>query len=204
MNLIPKLEALLFIYGEPIDIKKLAKMLSVTEEELKNGLTLLGEELKRNERGLALIQDKNRVQLVTKPEFSKLLEDITKEEFTEDLTPASLEALSIAVYAGPITRADLEYIRGVNSSFILRSLLMRGLIERTADPKRPNAYIYSASFELLKKLGLSKSDDLPDYKKYNDLVKLLYQETQSTSETKSQVEIEPQVEIKSNEEKPTL
>lgn len=172
-----QLEALLFIYGEPIDIKKMAGILAATEDEIKNGLALLEEELRRDERGLVLIQDKNRVQLVTKPEFSKLLEDITKEEFTEDLTPASLEALSIVAYAGPITRADIEYIRGVNSSFILRSLLMRGLIERSADPKRPQAYIYSASFEFLKKIGLSKSEDLPEYKKYNDLVKLLYEET---------------------------
>ncbi len=176
-NPLPKLEALLFIYGEPIDIKKLAKILSLSEEKVKNGLTLLEEELKRDERGLALIWDKDRVQLVTKAEFSKLLEDITKEEFTEDLTPAALETLSIVSYAGPITRADLEYIRGVNSSFILRSLLIRGLVERSPDPKRPNAYIYSASFDLLKKLGLSKTTGLPNYQKYNDLVKLLYEET---------------------------
>ncbi len=177
MNIVPKLEALLFIYGEPIDTKKLVKVLSLSEEEVKNGLVLLEEELKRNERGLALIWDKDRVQLVTKAEFSKLLEDITKEEFTEDLTPAALETLSIVAYAGPITRADMEYIRGVNSSFILRSLLIRGLVERSPDPKRPNAYIYSASFDILKKLGLSKTKDLPNYQKYNDLVKLLYEET---------------------------
>lgn len=177
MNNLPKLEALLFIYGEPIDIKKLAGVLNLSEDEVKSGLALLEEELKRDERGLTLVQDKNRVQLVTKPEHSKLLESITKEEFTEDLTPAALEALTIVAYAGPITRADLEYIRGVNSSFILRSLLIRGLIERSADPKRPQAYIYSASFDLLKKIGLSKNEDLPEYKKYNDLAKLLYEET---------------------------
>lgn len=181
-KLIAKLEALLFIYGEPIDVQKLVKMLGVAEEEIKNELVILEEELKRNERGLALIWDKNRVQLVTKPEFSKLLEDITKKEFTEDLTPAALETLTTVAYAGPITRADLEYIRGVNSSFILRSLLMRGLVERSSDPQRPQAYIYSASFELLKKLGLSKSEDLPEYKKYNDLVKMLYEETKPKQE----------------------
>lgn len=178
MELLSKLEALLFIYGEPIEIKKLARIFSVKEEEVKSGVAALEEELKREERGLTLVEDKGRVQLVTKPEFSKLLEDLTKEEFAEDLTPAALETLSIVSYAGPISRADLEYIRGVNSSFILRALLMRGLIEREIDPKRANAFVYTASFDLLKKLGLSKNSELPEYQKYKDLVKLLYAQTQ--------------------------
>lgn len=176
-NFLPKLEALLFIYGEPIEIKKLAKIFGVKEEEIKSGVAALEEELKKEERGLTLVEDKGRIQLATKPEFSKLLEDLTKEEFAEDLTPAALETLSIVSYAGPISRADLEYIRGVNSSFILRALLMRGLVEREPDPKRPNAFVYTASFDLLKKLGLYKNSDLPEYQKYKDLVKLLYEET---------------------------
>lgn len=193
-NLISKLEALLFIYGEPLEVKKLAKMLDAKQEEVESGLTLLEEELKRSERGLMLVQDKGRIQLVTKPEFSKLVEDITKEEFTEDLTPATLETLSIIAYAGPINRADLEYIRGVNSSFILRNLLMRGLVEREPDPKRMNAFVYTTSFELLKKLGLAKNNQLPDYQKYNDLVKTLYVETKVQEEIK-------QSEVKNEEPK---
>jgi len=177
-NVLSKLEALLFIYGEPIDIKKLVKILGVKDSEIKSGLELLEEELKREERGLALLQDKGKVQLVTKPEFSKLLEDITKQEFTEALTPAGLETLSIISYAGPITRADIEYIRGVNSSFTLRALLMRGLVEREVDPKRANTYLYSASFELLRHLGLSQNQDLPNYSKYKELVSHLHQELQ--------------------------
>jgi len=149
-KLVSKLEALLFIYGEPLEVKKIAKILGLKEPEIKEGLIGLEEELKREERGLMLVQDKSKAQLVTKPEFSKLLEDVTKQEFTEALTPASLETISIVAYAGPITRADLEYIRGVNSSFTLRALLMRGLVEREVDPKRANAYIYSASFDLLR------------------------------------------------------
>lgn len=185
-----KLEAFLFIYGEPVETKKMAKVFGVKEEEVEAGLTQLSEALKNEERGLTLIWDKNRVQLATKPEFSKLLEDITKEEFTGDLTPAALETLSIVSYAGPISRADLEYIRGVNSSFILRNLLMRGLVEREADPKRANAFIYTASFEILKKLGLSKTADLPDFEKYSGLVKQLYKETK-TQEEKPQAEESP-------------
>src|SRR3989344_7084095 len=111
-KLVSELEALLFIYGEPIEQKKLAKILNLKEAEIKEGISLLEAELNRGERGLILIQDKNKIQLATKPAFSKLLEEITKQEFTEALTPASLETLSIVMYSGPISRADIEYIRG--------------------------------------------------------------------------------------------
>lgn len=177
-NILSKIEALLFVYGEPMEVKKLAKILGLKESEIKDGLVLLGQELSRGERGLMLVQDKNKVQLATKPEFSKLLEEITRQEFSETLTPAALETLSIISYAGPITRADVEYIRGVNSSFTIRSLLMRGLIEREVDPKRANAYLYRASFDLLRHLGLSKNEDLPEYQKYKDLVANLHQSLQ--------------------------
>ena len=171
----------------------MAKIFGVKEEEISSGLALLEEELKREERGLTLIQDKGRIQLVTKPDFSKLLEDITKEEFTEDLTPAGLETLSIVAYAGPISRADLEFIRGVNSSFTLRSLLMRGLVERAADPKRANAFVYTTSFDLLKRLGLSKNSELPEYPKYADLVKNLYVETKKEESANIEPQTNPDV-----------
>ncbi len=176
IKLVPKIEALLFIYGEPLEPKKLAKILGVKEAEVSAGLDFLNNELKREERGLVLVQDKGKVQLVTKPEFAKLLEDITKQEFTEMLTPAALETLSIIAYAGPISRADIEYIRGVNSSFIMRALLMRGLVDRSIDPKRSNTYLYSTSFELLRHLGLTKNSDLPDYSKYKELVAHMHEE----------------------------
>ncbi|OGM90620.1 hypothetical protein A3A20_00685 [Candidatus Wolfebacteria bacterium RIFCSPLOWO2_01_FULL_45_19] len=95
---------------------------------------------------------------------------MVEEEFQEDLTAAATETLSVVAYAGPISRAQIEYIRGVNSSFILRSLMMRGLIERNSDPKRQNVYLYTASFELLKKLGLDSAAKLPDYAKYRALI----------------------------------
>lgn len=175
-NKLAGLEALLFIYGEPIEIKKVAKILGLNESELGEYIASLEGELAREERGLSIIQDKGRIQLATKPAFSKLLEEVTKQEFAEALTPAALETLSIIAYAGPISRADIEYIRGVNSSFILRMLVMRGLVEREINPKRANAYVYSASFDLLRYLGLSKAIDLPDHDKYKDLVSRLYQE----------------------------
>src|SRR3989338_5397877 len=171
-----KLEALLFIYGEPMDIKKIDKILAVKEAEVEEALNVLEENLKQDIRGLFIIRDKNKVQLATKPEFSEFLKEIAKQEFAEPLTPAALETLAIVAYTGPVTRADIEYVRGVNSSFILRALLMRGLIERQTDSKRANAYLYSASFELLRQFGLDKNENLQDYAKYKELVKHFHEQ----------------------------
>lgn len=174
------MEALLFLYGEPMEIKKIAKILEVAEEEAVSVAESYEKELAGDGRGLSLLRDGKKIQLVTKPTLTKFLENFTKEEFTADLTPASLETLSIVAYASPISRAEIEFIRGVNSSFTLRNLLIRGLVERSIDPKRANAYLYSPSFDLLKKLGISNSAELPDFEKYSGLVKLLYAETAET------------------------
>jgi segregation and condensation protein B len=174
-ELLAKIEAVLFAYGEPISSEKLAQILKIKTEELELALNNLNSELSRLERGILLVKNNNKIQLATKPELTSLLEDIVKQEFTEDLTPAALETISIIAYAGPITRADIEYIRGVNSSFTVRNLLLRGLIERIIDPKRANAYIYNVSFDLIKRLGLPRIEDLPDYEKYKQMVKNLHE-----------------------------
>lgn len=174
-NLKAKLEALLFVLAEPIALKKLGELLKVDEETLKNELAALKEDLNDENRGLWITEIGNQVQLTTKPDFSHLLEEVMKGELTEELTPSSLETLSIIAYLGPVTRAMVEYIRGVNSSFIIRSLLLRGLIQRLEE-KKSNAYLYDLSFEFLRRLGLSDKGKLPDYEKYHDLMKMLNNE----------------------------
>lgn len=168
-NLTGAIEALLFVYGEPLEIKRIAKILKVEESVIADALKELEQEYLSKNRGLSLIVNNSRVQLATKPEFASLLEDFIKEEFKENLTPASLETLSLIAYLGPLSRAQIDYYRGVNSSFILRSLLVRGLIERLSDPKRPNTYLYQTSFDLLKYLGISKAEDLPEYQHFKTI-----------------------------------
>lgn len=168
-----KIEALLFIYGEPMELKKIAQTLKADSAEIKEALAVLEEDLKNDGRGLFLTRDGDKVQLTTKPDFSSLLESVIKEELHESLTNAALETLSIVAYAGPMTRAELEYIRGVNSSFTLRNLLIRGLVERQPDPKRGNVFLYRPSFDLLKHLGVGKIGDLPEYEKFQALIEKL-------------------------------
>lgn len=169
-NLSAAIEALLFVYGEPMEIKRLVKILKVSEETVREFVNRLKEEYADEKRGLTLIENADRLQLATKSENSAFLEDFVKEEFKEELTPASVETLSLIAYLGPLSRARLDYFRGVNSSFILRNLLLRGLIERHSDPQRGNAYIYQASFDLLKYLGISKIENLPEYSKYRETI----------------------------------
>lgn len=167
---IASLEALLFIHGEPLSIKKIKSVLDLGDADFDEVAKALEERLAAGDRGMALLRDGEKMQLVTKPQFGRLLETFVKEALSEDLTPAGLEALSVVTYLGPISRSRLEYLRGVNSSFTLRNLLLRGLIEREPDPQNPHSYLYKASFELLKHLGVKTKQDLPDYQKFQALV----------------------------------
>ncbi|PIR89378.1 MAG: hypothetical protein COU07_00565 [Candidatus Harrisonbacteria bacterium CG10_big_fil_rev_8_21_14_0_10_40_38] len=173
------LEALLFAYGEPIARKKILSVLNeslsadgmrFSKEDVDSAIEHLQKIYESQERGLNLLVSDERIQLATKPKLNHVLKAIVTDEMSETLTPAALETLSIIAYAGPISRAAIEYIRGVNSSFILRMLVLRGLIERVSNEKRSNAYAYRASFDLLRHLGLEKLEDLPDYSKYRDVV----------------------------------
>ncbi len=166
------LEALLFIHGEPLAFKKIQAILALQTPEEVSALVLeFKKRLDSADRGLAVILDGEKVQLVTKSTFGSLVESFVKEELSEDLTPASVEALAVISYFGPISRSRIEYLRGVNSTFILRSLLMRGLVERVPDPANTNAYLYQPSFEMLRHFGLETKEGLPDFGKFRELLK---------------------------------
>lgn len=165
-----RLEALLFVRGEPIGLGAIVKVLEISEEDLGAAVSGLREKLSADDRGLMIVEDGEKIQLATKPQFGSLLERFVKEEIAEDLTPASVEALSIVSYLGPISRSRIEYVRGVNSSFTLRNLMIRGLIERSPDPSSPSGYVYQASFDLLRHLGVEKKEDLPDFQKFRALL----------------------------------
>lgn len=161
MNLPQQLEAVLFWKAEPISIKKLASLLSMQEDAIHSGLTELEQSLQG--RGIALVRTQDDVMLGTAKELSSLIQKIAQESISTDLGKSGLETLSIILYRGPISRTDIDYIRGVNSQFIIRNLLVRGLIERVDNPKDSRSYLYTSSLELLAHLGLSKVTDLPDY-----------------------------------------
>jgi len=168
---IAELEALLFAYGEPLDIKKIAKVLNLESKDVVDLINKLQNKLAETNRGLDLISQNNQVQLVTKPAFSKTIESLIKEELNETLTPAALETLSLISYFEPISKSKLDYLRGVNTSFILRNLFIRGLVEKIDDPNKKNHYLLTSSFELKKYLGITKKEDLPNWTELDALLK---------------------------------
>ncbi len=169
MNPVPNLksviESILFSIGEPISIERLAKTLGKDKDSIKNTVQELEKDYETENRGLRILIKNEEIQLSSAPENSLYIEKLIKDELQEELTPASLETLAIIAYKGPLTRAEIEEVRGVNSSFILRNLLIRGLVERKGHPEDARAYIYEISFNFLRKLGLKSVEELPDYKK---------------------------------------
>ncbi len=164
------LEAVLFAYGEPISKKKIGGLLSLKKEEVDNLIEEFAKQAEKEERGVCLIHSDDRVQLATKPAFGNLLESFVKEELNENLTPVALETLSLIAYFEPISRTKIDYIRGVNSSFILRNLMIRGLVERSPDSKLANAFLYRTSFDFKKYLGVDKKENLPEYQRFLELL----------------------------------
>ena len=147
MELKQKIEAILFFKGEPISIKRLGEILKASKEEIGEAIIDLNNDLR--ERGIVLMEKGDEINLGTNPEFSTLIEHLQKEELNKELSKASLETLSIVLYKNSVTRAEIDYIRGVNSSFTLRMLSIRGLVEKTTDPKDNRRYIYKPTFDLL-------------------------------------------------------
>lgn len=165
MELDKKIEAILFFKGEPLSRKKLGEFLGVGQIELNEGIEKLKGSLAG--RGIVLQEKENDILLGTAPDLSDLIEKLQKEELNKELSKASLETLSVVLYKTGVTRAEIDYIRGVNSSFTLRALSIRGLVEKTIDPKDSRRYIYRPTFELLSYMGVRKAEELPDYENIN-------------------------------------
>ena len=155
------IESILFVSGEPVEINRIVKITGAAKPEVENAIMVLQNEYVT--RGLVLVRKEDVVQLVTNPENASFVDKLVKSEMQEHLSPAALEVLSIVGYRGPITRVDIEAIRGVNCSFTLRALLLRGLVERIDNPKDNRGYLYKISIDFMKFLGISNIEKLPDW-----------------------------------------
>jgi len=161
MQLESKIEGLLFYKGEDIQIKKLAELLKVSVEEIEESLRNL--EISLSGRGLVIVRKDDSVVLGIASELSPIIESIRKEEITKELSKASLDTLAIILYRNGVSRSEIDYIRGVNSSFIIRNLLVRGLIEKIVDPKDSRRFLYGPTFETLSFMGVTSINQLPNY-----------------------------------------
>lgn len=160
-QLIGKIENILFAAGDSVGISELAQVLEISEAELEE---VLEQEEARREKGYGLVirRLEDRVQLATRPQYAKLLLEIFGSKSGEELSRAMLETLSIIAYKQPITRGEIEELRGVNTSYILNALQEKGLIVEAGRKEalgRP--ILYATSEEFLRHFGLSSTKDLP-------------------------------------------
>lgn len=162
MSLSSQLEAILFAAGKPLPIKRLAELTEQTPDEIKKAMQELSELLDERKGGIMLQSHGNEFELVTRPEAAEVVRQVVTMEAAGELTRASLEALTILAYRGPMTRPELEQVRGVQSSLILRNLMIRGLVEEKED-QRLGQPTYAVTFELMNALGLPSVTSLPDY-----------------------------------------
>ncbi len=164
-ELAQNIEGILFWKGEAVSKKKLIEMFECSEGQLEEVLKHIDNETKN--RGISLVQTDSEVELRTSKTVSKTIDQIQKDELSRDLGKASLETLAIVCYRGPSTRKEIEYVRGVNCQSILRTLEIRGLIEREEEGSR---ILYKPSIDLLGHLGIATLQELPEIDKVKGMI----------------------------------
>jgi len=162
LDLTALIESLLFVADRPVSVDDLATALEKTTQEVETALVSLDEHYQS--RGIRLQRHSGRLQLVSAPEVGAYIERFLGLEISGRLSPASLEALSIVAYRQPVTRAQIEAIRGVNSDSVLRSLVRRGLLEEVGRAETVgHPILYGTTFEFLQQFGLQSVRDLPEW-----------------------------------------
>lgn len=158
-----QLEALLFSEGGAIARKKLAQLLECSPAELDAAVADLS--LRKEGSGISIIATGQDVALAVSPQAAPIVQAAFERELGKEIGDAGLEVLSIILYRGPSTRAQIDYIRGVNTSWTIRTLAARGLLERVPNPADAREYLYQPTVELLAHIGVRDARELPDYAK---------------------------------------
>ena len=159
-DLTARAEAFLFSEGGTLTLLKLAQLLEVKEPQLPEALAALRVRLEGT--GLTLITTDTEVSLAVAKETSPAIQKSYERELSQEIGDAGLEVLAVVLYRGPSTRAQIDYIRGVNTSWTIRNLLTRGLLERTGNPEDGREYLYRPTVELLSHIGVRNLEELPN------------------------------------------
>ncbi len=159
-----KIEALLFSAGRPFGKSRLKKILELDDDGLEAALSDIAGHLNADASGVRLFVSEKEVALVTSPDVAEFVRDFLKKDMTGELTKPSVETLSIIAYRGPMTKPEIEQIRGVNCSLILRNLQIRGLIDEKEDREGPR---YTVSIKFLRHLGVESVSALPSFDELN-------------------------------------
>lgn len=185
MDLLPVIEGILYLVGdEGISFDELKNILNIEEEQLNELIDTLKEEYSSPKRGIKIENLGNKYKLTTKKEHKEYYEILTNEEINSSLSPSAIEVLAIIAYNQPITRVKVDEIRGINSSHLVRKLLLKNLIKdlgKSDSPGRP--IIYGTTDQFLDYFGLKNIDELPPIEEIEindeetDLFESKYKET---------------------------
>jgi len=185
MNIKSQIESILFISNKPLSLKQLADLVGSNKAEVETVIQALKEEYNKNNKGIKIVDHEGKIQMTTAKENSELVENFLKQELTGEMTRPQLETLTIIAYRGPILKAELEQIRGVNCSLILRNLMIRGLVEAALD-KKTGTTVYNVTHDFIRHLGLTNIEELPEYERLssNEVIESIL----SKDEDKKQVD----------------
>lgn len=162
MSVLSQIESILFVASKPLSFVVIAKALGKPEREVEEAVAALKRRYNTEQSGIHILQEGKLVQMATNASNAAAVEGFIKDEISGELTKAQLETVTVIAYRGPITRPELEQIRGVNCALILRNLLVRGLIDEQED-KGKLTPVYALSFSALRELGIKAVTELPDY-----------------------------------------
>lgn len=176
-HLIPQLEALLFVAAKPMQLKDLAALVKAKPAEVTEALAQLEKDCEEQQRGVRVVKQGMTYQFVTGPDQAALIKEFIKDETMGELSRPSLETLTIIAYRQPISKMDLDRIRGVNCALILRNLLLHGLIEAKYEKAKDETY-YTVTVDFIRFLGISEVSALPDYERlsHHDSLERVLQE----------------------------
>ena len=164
------LESLLFVSPDPVTVERLGTALRISKSEVRGGLSRLQADWDRARRGLLVVEVAGGFQLVTRPEYAPWIKQLGKSKPAPKLSRSALESLAIIAYKQPIVRAEIEHIRGVETSGVLRTLLERKLVRmvgRKDVPGRP--IMYGTTKYFLEHFGLRDLTELPPLREFKEL-----------------------------------
>jgi len=168
-NLKSRIESLLFITNRPFKKSQLSKILEVNQDQIEEEIKNLISQYNLPSSGIIIIDNGEEVEMATSPENAGLIKGFLKKEINEELTPASLETISIIAYRGPISEEELSELRGVNCAIIIRHLLVKGLV---SEKEENGKILYQVSLDFIRQLGIKSLEGLPDWQKLNRNISL--------------------------------
>ncbi len=169
-QLASQIHSLLFVSNKPLTVKQLCKLTDQEAEAVIQALQEVSEHIQST--GVVLLSTGSEFQLATNSSNTEMVKNFLNQDLKEALTDATTEVLAIIAYRQPISKAEIESIRGVNSQYSIRSLLMRGLIEKISNPDDSRSSLYRITTDFLQQLGITSTSDLPNFEELVGNIKL--------------------------------